>query len=79
METKLTLKLEKRTIEKGKAFAKKRNTSLSKIVENYLEKISDDNNDSEVSPLVQSLSGVVKGKASTNKADYAKYLKSKYK
>jgi hypothetical protein len=35
MESKLTLTLQKKTIEKGKAYARKKRTSLSKLVESY--------------------------------------------
>lgn len=79
METKLTLKLKKNTIEKGKAFARKKKTSLSRIVENYLEKITEQPTESEISPLVKSLSGVMKSSSKDFKSEYAKYLRNKYK
>jgi Family of unknown function (DUF6364) len=78
MQSKLTLKLKKRTIEKGKAFANKRRTSLSRLIENYLDKITSDTDDQEISPLVKSLSGVLKGKESDKKG-YTHYLQKKYK
>jgi len=40
MNTKLTLTLEKATIEKAKLFAKETGRSLSDIIEKYLEKIT---------------------------------------
>lgn len=79
METKLTLKLKRNVIEKGKAFAKKRRTSLSRLIENYLEKITEQPNEPEISPLVKSLSGVTKASTRDIKSDYSKYLKNKYK
>jgi hypothetical protein len=36
MESKLTLTLQKKTIEKGKAYARKKRTSLSKLVESIV-------------------------------------------
>lgn len=78
METKLTLKLKKRTIERGKAFAKKRKTSLSRLIENYLDKITIDKDEIEITPLVKSLTGVITGKAA-KKNDYADFLRKKYK
>ena len=39
MESKLTLTLQKKTIEKGKAYARKKRTSLSKLVEKYIDQI----------------------------------------
>jgi hypothetical protein len=79
METKLTLKLKKKTIEKGKAFARKKKTSLSKLIENYIEKVTDEPDDVEISPLVKSLSGVIKNSEGQSKSDYTKFLKKKYK
>ena len=76
METKLTLKLKKRTIERGKAFAKKRKTSLSRLIENYLDKITIEKEKIEITPLVKSLTGVVASKAA--KKDYADFLRKKY-
>ncbi|HEV8082311.1 MAG TPA: DUF6364 family protein [Chitinophagaceae bacterium] len=40
MKTKLTLNIEDTVIKKTKAFSKKRNKSISAIVEEYLEKIT---------------------------------------
>jgi hypothetical protein len=80
METKLTLRLKKKTIEKGKAFAKKRNTSLSKLIENYIDKVTEELPSYEdISPLVKSLSGVVREPEADYKSGYARFLKKKYK
>ena len=80
MDTKLTLRIKKKTIERGKTFAKKRKTSLSKMIENYLDKITIDSVDEEtITPLVKSLSGVLKGASGNYKKDYADYLEKKYK
>jgi predicted HicB family RNase H-like nuclease len=40
MDTKLTLKLDHAIIEQAKLYAKKKNTSLSKLIESYLGYIS---------------------------------------
>jgi hypothetical protein len=77
METKLTLKLKKKTIERGKVFAKKRNTSLSRLIENYLNKVTNESEEIEITPLVKSLSGVIHKKL--KKGDYASYLQNKYR
>lgn len=78
MEKKLTLKLKQKTIEKGKIFAKKRNTSLSRLVENYLDKITLENDETEITPLVKSLLGVIKN-PKTSKDEYAEFLRKKYR
>ena len=42
MNTKLTLTVEQKIIEKAKQYAKRKNRSLSDIVENYLKMITKD-------------------------------------
>jgi hypothetical protein len=81
METKLTLRLKKRTIEKAKGYAHLHNISLSKMVETYFESISQTNTkEAEITPLVESLSGVIHlDKNKDYKRDYANYLIEKYK
>lgn len=80
MDTKLTLKLERKVIEKAKAYAKERSTSLSKIIEKYLKNLTTQNEDpDEITPLVKSLSGVVKLDNSDYKSEYGSYLSEKYK
>ena len=59
MDTKLTLKLDNSIIEQAKIYAKKKNTSLSKLVESYLDLLVDPENNQVVTPLVKSLSGVL--------------------
>jgi hypothetical protein len=44
MNTKLTLNIKKNTIQKAKKYAKEQNKSLSKIVENYLNLVTDNIN-----------------------------------
>jgi hypothetical protein len=80
METKLTLKIKTKTIEKGKRYAKKKKTSLSRLVENYIERLSSDaKEEHEITPLVKSLSGIVHLKEGFNfKTEYTKFLSKKY-
>jgi hypothetical protein len=82
METKLTLKLNRRTIQKAKKYVLVNNTSISKLVENYFDSltVNDSNNDDYISPVVKELSGVINLKRSPDrKTDYTKYLSKKYK
>jgi hypothetical protein len=61
MTTKLTLTIEKNTIEKAKLYAKKTGRSLSELIENYLEALTAVNEDkTELSPKLKKLIGVVK-------------------
>ncbi|CAA9472653.1 MAG: hypothetical protein AVDCRST_MAG96-510 [uncultured Segetibacter sp.] len=60
MGAKLTLKLEQSIIEKAKDYARLHNTSLSAMIENYLQKITNDDKEKEkITPLIKSLSGIV--------------------
>lgn len=79
MDTKLTLKLNGDIIEQAKTYAKKKNTSLSKLIESYLGLLIDPNEQQEVTPLVKSLSGVLDlPKDFDNKTNYRKHIINKY-
>lgn len=79
MDTKLTLKLNSSIIEQAKTYAKKKNTSLSKLIESYLGLLIDPKESQEVTPLVKSLSGVVNlPKEFDFKKDYKKHVLNKY-
>jgi len=79
MDSKLTLKLDNSVIEQAKTYAKKKNTSLSKLIESYLGLLVDPQDSKEVTPLVKSLSGVVDlPKNFDYKKDYKKHLTNKY-
>ncbi len=81
MDTKLTLKLEETIIEKAKNYAKNHRTSLSKLIENYLLNITNESeNEEKITPLVKSLSGIIKlPKDYDHKKDYSDFLVKKYK
>lgn len=80
MESKLTLTLQKKTIEKGKAYARKKRTSLSKLVEKYIDKLTEVSaTEIEISPFVKSLSLPAKNKHWNHKKAKARYLAKKYK
>lgn len=79
MDTKLTLKLDNSVIEQAKSYAKKKNTSLSKLIESYLGLLVDPHDSQEVTPLVKSLSGVIDlPKNFDYKKDYKKHISNKY-
>ena len=59
MTTKLTLTVEKTIIEKAKSYAKKTGRSLSELIENYLENITEETNTSDLSPKLKKLVGSV--------------------
>jgi hypothetical protein len=82
MDSKLTLKLNEGVIEKAKIYAKKQQTSLSRLIENYLFALTKEPQTEEetITPLVKSLSGIVElADDERHRSDYAEYLTTKYK
>ena len=81
MDTKLTLKLNEDIIAKAKEYAKEKKTSLSDLIENYLQKLTNDKKSKKtITPLVKSLSGIINlPKDYNDKKDYTDYLTNKYK
>ena len=59
MTTKLTLNVEKSVIERAKLYAKNTGRSLSEIIENYLAAITQESVNSELSPKLKKIVGVV--------------------
>jgi len=61
MTTKLTLTVEESVIKKAKSYAKQTGRSLSELIENYLETLTEDNkDDKQLSPKLRRLVGAVK-------------------
>ena len=80
MDKKLTLSFDKRIIESAKDYAKSNNISLSKLIESYLTTLTKPRNSAKITPLVESLSGVISlDKDFDIKDAYADYLIEKYK
>ncbi len=81
MDKKLTLSLDETIIERAKDYAKSNNISLSKLIESYLTTLTKrSSNSTEITPLVESLSGVISlDKDFDVKDAYANYLLEKYK
>ena len=80
MNTKLTLNLDKVIIEEAKSYAKSNKLSLSKLIENYLHSLTYKKNEpANVSPLVESLTGVISSNDLEVKKNYTDYLDQKYK
>lgn len=81
MDTKLTLNVDKHVIEQAKEYAKSQKISLSRLIESYLSSlISEKSTHIEITPLVESLSGVIElGNDFDYKKRYTDYLIEKYK
>ena len=80
MNTKLTLNIDKDIIEEAKSYAKENNVSLSKLIENYLNSLTNkrDIESKKVTPLVESLTGVIPSLQDDVRDDYRNYLYEKY-
>lgn len=84
MESKLTLKLNAVAIGRAKKYiTNHRGYSLSKLVENYFNSLTKDQNKEngkKLPPIVSGLAGVAKkGRVLNAKEDYTGYLLEKYK
>lgn len=80
MDTKLTIKLNNGVIARAKRYARYRRTSLSRLIESYLDSVTkEEPGDLEITPLVKSLSGVIKLPEDFNyRKERADYLIGKY-
>jgi hypothetical protein len=79
MNTKLTLTIERSTIEKAKLFAKETGRSLSDIIEKYLEKITANEHQAINSSKISALKGSVKIPTDLNIDDALRsYLENKH-
>lgn len=84
MDTKLTLRLNDSVIERAKIYARSHKISLSKMIESYLDSLTNQNEEEKkkasITPLVESLSGVIDLPADFDyKKEYRSYLDEKYK
>ena len=79
MQTKLTLRLDDELINRAKSYARKSGKSVSQIVAGYFSLLDakPDRVSDELTPLVRSLKGSLRG-AKVSKKDYHKYLGEKY-
>jgi hypothetical protein len=80
MDRKLTLKLNNTSIERAKHYARKRKTSLSRMVEGFFDELNDKETHSiPLTPLVKELSGIVHLDDTTDfKNERAEYLIRKH-
>ncbi len=79
MNTKLTLNIDDTIIEEAKLYAKDNSVSLSKLIENYLQSLTKKKSDKvKISPLVESLTGVISPESNDYKKGYSDYLSKKY-
>ncbi len=80
MITKLTLTVEESVIKKAKVYAKHTGRSLSELIENYLDTLTDEHKDTqEISPRLKKIAGSVKLPHDFDeKAELNAYFENKY-
>jgi hypothetical protein len=74
--SKLTLSVDPKVAERAKRYAKRQGTSVSRMVEIYLDSVSSSTKEESLPPMLRSLRGSLK---KADIADYRKYLLQKYK
>ena len=69
------LTLDPEAVKKGERYSRKKGTSISQIVSDFLSRLPDET-DSRLSPAVGRLLGIASGKQ--DEATYHRYLEKKY-
>ena len=78
MQAKLTLKMDKNSIESMKCYAANNNKSLSRLVEDFFKASIKETKDMiSISPLVKELTGIINEKDLESNG-YIDYLEKKY-
>ena len=72
---KLTLSVDEETIEKAKAYSKKHNTSISRLVSGFLARLSE--SDTLTTPRVRRLMGLLPPEV--DEVEYHRHLDEKYR
>ena len=75
-ETKLTVRVPRKLLEKAKRYASAHNITLTDLVSAYLESIPTETGSMQNAPIVQQLTGLLSSDVSIE--DYKKYLEQKY-
>jgi hypothetical protein len=77
---KLTLSVDRRVVARAKKYAAKRGTSVSQLVEEYLDQVSRPapTSDEALTPLLRRLRSELKG-VSLDVREYQRYLERKYR
>jgi len=77
MNTKLTLRLDEKLIDRAKRHSAKSGKSVSQLVSDYFELIDDADADIEITPRVRSLRGVL-ASSKLDERDYRRHLEEKH-
>jgi len=74
--TKLTIRVPRDVLERAKDYAREHQTSLTRLVSEYLRQLPVENDLLVDAPIVRRLSGLLSGDQSME--DYQRYLEKKY-
>lgn len=79
MKSKLTLRLDEKTIKRAKEYARKKGISVSRLVSDYFSIVGKEHLEDElhVPPITSSLTGIIKNKK-ISEQDYKDHLEKKY-
>jgi hypothetical protein len=75
-KTKLTVRVNKKYIEGAKEYARKRDTSLSHLISEFLKKLSEKAPDFQETPILREMRGTLPQDSSVE--NYHEYLGKKY-
>ena len=75
-KTKLTIRVRRDWLEGAKHYARENNTTLTRLVSEYLRHLTVEKNPLSDAPIVQRLSGVLSQDVSVE--DYRRYMEQKY-
>lgn len=74
--TKLTVRVPQDVLEEAKRYARENQTTLTRLISEYLRQLSPENDPLANAPIVQRLSGTLSQNVSVE--DYRQHLESKY-
>jgi hypothetical protein len=74
--TKLTVRVPRNVLEGAKQYARENQTTLTRLVSEYLRRLTDETDPLAHAPIVQRLSGTLSQDISVE--DYQQYLEHKY-
>ncbi len=75
-EAKLTIRIERATLERAKQYARQHGTSLTRLVTSHLERLGADGEVAGAAPITRRLSGVLLPAASLQ--DYGEHLERRH-
>lgn len=75
-ETKLTIRVPRQVLEDAKRYARQHDTTLTRLISQYLRRVSMQGDPLADAPIVRGLSGTLSPSVSVE--DYRKHLEEKY-